>query len=206
MGESEIKEVEVEGKAVKKAGWVEGSSNTGYLSVNAATLEAGQEGLDLSEWTEKGWIAYLDFLGEIEEARLGKPYEGGVLRLLFRCLLGIDSCFIPFCFPVKELRTEENLKLDRTTLHIFIIDSNSYIRPLFCTPKTPTHHHLDPGLHATTSIMQSHPSSFAAGPYPLNSKITTLQILLNVTSPSNEQPPHTLHNNWYSSHARTKDT
>jgi len=83
MGESEIKEAEVEGEAVKawapkKEGWVEGTSNTGYLSVNAATLEAGQEGLDLREWTEKGWIAYLGFLEEIEEARLGKPYEGGM--------------------------------------------------------------------------------------------------------------------------------
>jgi hypothetical protein len=83
MGEGEIKEVEIEGKVVKawapkKEGWVEGTSNTGYLSVNAATLEAAQEGLDLREWAEKGWIAYLDFLGEVGETRLGKPHEGGM--------------------------------------------------------------------------------------------------------------------------------
>jgi hypothetical protein len=29
-----------------------------YLTVNASTLEAGQEGLDLREWHEKGWIRY----------------------------------------------------------------------------------------------------------------------------------------------------
>jgi hypothetical protein len=64
-----------------KEPWAEGTEN-GYLSVNAATLEAGQEGLDLREWAEKGWIAYLDTLSapqlEPRENRLGKPYEGGM--------------------------------------------------------------------------------------------------------------------------------
>jgi hypothetical protein len=86
MGEGVVKEAEVEGKTVKvwgpKEGWIEGTENGSYLSVNAVTLEAGQEGLDLREWTEKGWIAYLDILlvpqQEPGENRLGKPFEGGM--------------------------------------------------------------------------------------------------------------------------------
>lgn len=62
--EGEVKEVEVEingvnGKrkvwSVKRDGWEENG-----LSVNACTLDAGQEGLDLREWMEKGWIEYRD--------------------------------------------------------------------------------------------------------------------------------------------------
>lgn len=51
---------------------------TGSLSVNAATLDPDQEGLDLREWTEKGWIAYLDMRSEEGEARLGRPHTGGM--------------------------------------------------------------------------------------------------------------------------------
>jgi hypothetical protein len=84
-GESQVKEVEIEGEKVNvwapKEPWVEGSEN-GYLSVNAATLDARQEGLDLREWHEKGWIAYLDWLGEKPgengEDRLGVPHIGGM--------------------------------------------------------------------------------------------------------------------------------
>jgi len=83
MGEGVVKEVEGEGEEkVKywgaKEGWVEGTENGSYLSVNAATLEAGQEGLDLREWHEKGWIAYLDELDEVEGNRLQKPHRGGM--------------------------------------------------------------------------------------------------------------------------------
>ncbi|CZR56896.1 uncharacterized protein PAC_06785 [Phialocephala subalpina] len=82
-GESEVVEVdipvaekgeeEVERRKVwkpKTEGWIE--KETGYLSVNAVTLEPGQEGLDLREW-----IAYLDMRGE-EEARMGRPHDGGI--------------------------------------------------------------------------------------------------------------------------------
>ena len=83
-GEGELREVDEpggEGKKIKvwmpkKEGWEE--NDTGYLSVNATTLEPGQEGLNLNEWTEKGWIAYLDCKNEAEEDRLGKPHEGGM--------------------------------------------------------------------------------------------------------------------------------
>jgi hypothetical protein len=85
MGESQVKEVEIEGEKVKvwapKEPWVEGTDDV-YLSVNAATLDARQEGLDLREWHEKGWIAYLDWLGEKPgengEDRLGVPHVGGM--------------------------------------------------------------------------------------------------------------------------------
>ncbi|KAL3422953.1 hypothetical protein PVAG01_04701 [Phlyctema vagabunda] len=81
-GEAEVREQDVEGElkqiwAPKREGWVEGDGNS-YLSVNAASLEPRQEGLDLSEWTEKGWIVYLDMLDEKEKNRLGKPHVGGM--------------------------------------------------------------------------------------------------------------------------------
>ncbi len=82
-GEGETREVEVQGEAgtrqawmVKREGWDETGSS--YLSVNAATLEPGQEGLDLREWTEKGWIAYFDTKDEVGEDRMGMPHEGGM--------------------------------------------------------------------------------------------------------------------------------
>lgn len=86
MGEGETREAEIEGKKVKywgpKKPWVEGWSNGRYLSVNAATLEARQEGLNLREWHEKGWITYLDTLGEQPnengEDRLRVPHIGGM--------------------------------------------------------------------------------------------------------------------------------
>ncbi|PMD38090.1 hypothetical protein L207DRAFT_376138, partial [Hyaloscypha variabilis F] len=86
MGEGEVREVESEGKVVKfwapKEPWVEGTEYGSYLSVNAATLEAQQEGLDLREWHEKGWITYLEWLGEKPndhgEDRMGAPHVGGM--------------------------------------------------------------------------------------------------------------------------------
>jgi len=76
-GEREVwmcpKEGEVDGKIVE---WKEGK--TGYLSVNATALEADQEGCDLREWHEKGWISYLDCLDRVEENRLGRPWRGGM--------------------------------------------------------------------------------------------------------------------------------
>lgn len=83
MGKGEIVDVDVAGETKtvwkpKEEGWKEGATSTGYLSVNATSLDQGQEGCDLREWTEKGWIVYLDCLKEIEEDRLGKPHEGGM--------------------------------------------------------------------------------------------------------------------------------
>lgn len=76
-GEREVwmceREGMVDGKMVK---WKEGTN--GYLSVNATALEAGQEGCDLREWHEKGWISYLDSLDWKEENKLGRPWRGGM--------------------------------------------------------------------------------------------------------------------------------
>jgi hypothetical protein len=58
----------------KKETW---SKENCYLSVNAMTLEPGQEGLDLREWHEKGWIEYMDTWKEEGEERLREPHEGG---------------------------------------------------------------------------------------------------------------------------------
>ncbi|KAF2192821.1 hypothetical protein K469DRAFT_731248 [Zopfia rhizophila CBS 207.26] len=60
----------------KKEAWAEDKDT--YLSINAPSLDAGQEGLDLREWHEKGWIAYLDQLDQKENNRLDVPYRGGM--------------------------------------------------------------------------------------------------------------------------------
>lgn len=53
-------------------GWVEDGKR--YLSVNAYTLDAGQEGVDLREWTEKKWVMYLDcFTGQ--DGPMERTYE-----------------------------------------------------------------------------------------------------------------------------------
>lgn len=49
-----------------------------YMSVNAHTLEPGQEGLDLREWHEKKWILYLDCKDDKEENRYVQPHDGGI--------------------------------------------------------------------------------------------------------------------------------
>jgi hypothetical protein len=81
-GEGEVVEREIEG--VKRNVWVTksddrktGDGNYRYLTVNAQTLEPGQEGLDLREWYDKNWVCYLDTLDETEEDRYGKPHRGG---------------------------------------------------------------------------------------------------------------------------------
>ena len=79
-GQGEVVEREIEGKKVrvwasKEEGWEEGKGC--YLSINAQTLEAGQEGADLREWHDKGWIHYLDCLDEKEDDRWGVPHRGG---------------------------------------------------------------------------------------------------------------------------------
>ncbi|GAB1317675.1 Centromere protein V [Madurella fahalii] len=61
-----------------KRGWVEEEAR--YLSVNAYTLDAGQEGVDLREWTEKKWVLYLECLAEGDgpaERRYERPFAGG---------------------------------------------------------------------------------------------------------------------------------
>lgn len=54
----------------RKEGWKEGRVNGCYLSVNAITIDQGQDGFDLREWKEKGWILYLDV------KRTGQPDQG----------------------------------------------------------------------------------------------------------------------------------
>ncbi len=59
-----------------KKPWTEGRKGY-YLSINANTLEPGQEGLDLREWTEKKWICYLDCLDAKEDVQFERPQRGG---------------------------------------------------------------------------------------------------------------------------------
>ncbi|KAJ8103500.1 hypothetical protein POJ06DRAFT_242062 [Lipomyces tetrasporus] len=71
--ESDGKTTQVWG--VEEEGWKE--DKTGYLSVNALTIEPGQEGLDLRELAQKKWIQYLDVRDGKEEDRYDYPHEGG---------------------------------------------------------------------------------------------------------------------------------
>jgi hypothetical protein len=80
VGEGEVVEKEVAGEvrkvwAPKEVGYEEGQS--AYLSVNAQTVEAGQDGFDLREWHEKGWICYLDCLDKKGDERTAAPHRGG---------------------------------------------------------------------------------------------------------------------------------
>jgi hypothetical protein len=64
----------------KKEGWAERRGAPGYLSVNAYTVDAGQEGFDLREWTEQKWIEYFDGLhmdGEDRDDTFERPHPGG---------------------------------------------------------------------------------------------------------------------------------
>lgn len=75
-GEGEIRIEEVDGEkreiwGFKAKEWEEDGS--GYLSVNAVTLEP-QDGLDLREWVEKGWIAYFDDSKEDGDQKMGIPH------------------------------------------------------------------------------------------------------------------------------------
>jgi len=88
MGQAELVERKVKDPATgevgvrtvwsPKKGWVE--DMTRYLSVNAQTLDAGQEGLELREWTEKKWVMYLNCLADEgwEVGRYERPFAGGV--------------------------------------------------------------------------------------------------------------------------------
>ncbi|CZT15089.1 uncharacterized protein RCC_00989 [Ramularia collo-cygni] len=59
-----------------RKGWVEGK--VGYLSINATTLEQDQEGLDLRDWAEKGYIYYIDCKERVESDQYGRPHAGGI--------------------------------------------------------------------------------------------------------------------------------
>lgn len=64
----------------KAEGWDEGSGPESYVSVNGYTVDAGQEGFELGEFTAKKWVGYMDCLeanGPERDPRYDKPYEGG---------------------------------------------------------------------------------------------------------------------------------
>lgn len=94
MGEGEVVDIDLGALGVKnggggtvkawrpkKEGWKEGKFDHGrYLSVNAYTLDPGQEGLDLREWYEKKWVGYIDDLRDPEDKggfSVERPYAGG---------------------------------------------------------------------------------------------------------------------------------
>jgi hypothetical protein len=100
-GETEHAEVEVETKSIrelgigtvaaedngvtkvkawklKKKGYAEVPDGDNYFSVNAVTVNPKQNGLDLREWHERRWIAYVDSLERKESFKVGSPHVGGI--------------------------------------------------------------------------------------------------------------------------------
>ncbi|KAH8586658.1 hypothetical protein B0O99DRAFT_643921 [Bisporella sp. PMI_857] len=81
-GQGGVSDVELEGKMVRawtpKRGGVDEMGRYCQFSLNATSIEPGQEGFDMREWHEKGWIVYLDCLNEVEDDRFGRPCEGGM--------------------------------------------------------------------------------------------------------------------------------
>lgn len=63
---------------LKKDGFAESPHGTSYFSLNAVTLDAGQDGLDLAVWHEKQWVQYVDSLGDRKRWQTGKPHPGGI--------------------------------------------------------------------------------------------------------------------------------
>lgn len=61
---------------LKSQGYVE--DVTGYISVNATTIEPGQDAGDLREWQDKKWICYLDCLDGKGSRSFEKPHRGGM--------------------------------------------------------------------------------------------------------------------------------
>jgi hypothetical protein len=96
-GDTENAEVEVESKVLRtlgleakeegvtkvkvckpaKEGWQEERGGTSYFSLNATTLNEGQEGLDLRAFHENRWIGYVDSLDRTAEDGI-KPHRGGM--------------------------------------------------------------------------------------------------------------------------------
>ncbi|CAM6099465.1 unnamed protein product [Calypogeia fissa] len=89
VGEGEVIEIDLEaavgkeskGKMtkvwrVKEEGWFQPGVRK-YLTVNAHTVEPGQEGFDLREIVDKKWLAYLDCKDFKGENRYDYPHEGG---------------------------------------------------------------------------------------------------------------------------------
>ena len=72
----EVGEEEIDGAMTKV--WRAKKAQKVYLSINATSLDAGQEGLDLREWCDKSWIFYLDAKDHVGDNRFGMPHEGGM--------------------------------------------------------------------------------------------------------------------------------
>jgi hypothetical protein len=63
---------------LRKEGFAERPNGAGYFSINAVTLNPKQDGLDLMEWHEHQWIAYVDSLDRKAGFQVGKPHPGGI--------------------------------------------------------------------------------------------------------------------------------
>ena len=53
-------------------------TTTGYLSINAVTIDHDQPGFDLRALADKKWIQWIDRKDDKEDARYDYPQEGGI--------------------------------------------------------------------------------------------------------------------------------
>lgn len=63
---------------LKSEGFAESPHGTSYFSLNAVTLDAHQEGLNLAQWHENRWVQYVDSLGDGRGWKTGEPHPGGI--------------------------------------------------------------------------------------------------------------------------------
>ena len=69
----------VSGWSPKSEGWEEdGEARTSYFSLNLITVDAAQEGFDLREIHERGWVQYLDAIDYMPEERTTRPHQHGM--------------------------------------------------------------------------------------------------------------------------------
>jgi hypothetical protein len=74
LDSKDMEDIEVPVWRPKSEGWKE--SSPCYLSINATSLDAGQEGLDLRQWHANGWVAYFEYWKETCKSA-NEPFEGG---------------------------------------------------------------------------------------------------------------------------------
>jgi hypothetical protein len=80
-GDVDLERAKIEGDGTKvkvfqpNKDWKE--EGNACLRINALTLDAKQEGLDLREWGEKKWIQYVNWLEEIQGYDYERPYVSG---------------------------------------------------------------------------------------------------------------------------------
>jgi hypothetical protein len=78
----DLKKAKVDGDRTKVKVWAVDADSwkeekDHWLRINASTLDARQEGLDMREWHENKLVEYVNWLDETPGRTHDRPYEGG---------------------------------------------------------------------------------------------------------------------------------